>query len=65
MIKQQSKPLPVGVVDGVPKRCDRKRIAYPIRNLSAVTPGKIHAFHHMSACRQNTPLTADRTLFHT
>lgn len=59
MTKQKVKPPPVSVVDVLPKRRDSKRVLNPLSNLSAVTPGRMHAFHFMSAYRQEIPHIAD------
>lgn len=61
MIKQNIKPLPVSVVDVLPKRCDSEGVLNPLNDLPAVSPGRMHAFHFVSAYRQEIPLIADHT----
>lgn len=58
-IKQKAKPPPVSVVDVLAERRDSERVLNPLSNLSAVTPRRLHAFHHVSACRREIPLSAD------
>lgn len=58
--KTNVKPLPVSVVDVLSKRCHSKRVLNPLHNLSAVTPGRMHALQFMCACRQEITLIANQ-----